>query len=93
MSRLKIQPGKVSEFGKAFDDEVLRTLRGVEGLRGFYLFTNEQSSEAYTIGIWDTEAHAVAFETSGAFKQGVAQIASFLAGPPERRVYEVAANL
>ena len=64
-----------------------------QGLQTAYYLQDRQSGEVVVVGVWETEAAAQAFETSGAFQHAVSQLAAYLDGAPSRKVYELAAQL
>ncbi len=64
----KIQPGKLEEFKKLYREEILPTLRGVEGCRYAYLTeSDKEKNEVFSVTIWNSKKHADDYENSGQF--------------------------
>ena len=85
----QIQPGKTEEAIAIFRDSVVPAARQQQGHRRATLLTDPNTDKAIAIGLWETEADAVAVNTSGWYQVQVAKFASVFAGPPVREVYEV----
>lgn len=66
----KIQPGKMDEFKQLYNQEVLPVLRTVDGCRYAYLMEGmKEQNEVVSVTIWETQAHAEHYETSGTFDE------------------------
>ena len=86
---VEVQPGKMNEAVAIFRDSVAPVVRQQQGNRGAILLTDPNTNKAIVVGLWETEADAVAMVSSGAYQEQTAKLASVFAGPPVREVYEV----
>jgi heme-degrading monooxygenase HmoA len=59
------------------------------GFKGAFLLTDPKAGKGIGIALWETEADASAFETSGLFPELVAKLGGALAAPPVRELYEL----
>lgn len=65
---LKIKPGKVEEFGKIYEREILPALRSVKGCRYAFMTKGTQDqTEALSLTIWDSKEDAINYESSELF--------------------------
>ncbi len=65
---LKILPGKIDEFKKLYVGHAIPALRAAPGCRHVYLLENDENmDEVFSITIWESREHAVAYENSGVF--------------------------
>jgi heme-degrading monooxygenase HmoA len=66
----KIQPGKMEEFKRLYNEEVLPALRTVDGCRYAYLMEGmKEQNEVVSVTIWETQKHAETYEASGLFDE------------------------
>ncbi len=64
-----------------------------KGFRNGYLLVDRSANRAIGISLWETEDDVVALATSGFYQEQVGKFAAIFAGPPEREVYEVGAQV
>ena len=65
-------------------------LRKAKGWLGVYVVIDRATGNGHLLGLWETEADAVAFETSGAFQRILSEYPpGLLASPPQRSTGEV----
>jgi heme-degrading monooxygenase HmoA len=63
-----IQPGKMEEFERLYNNEILPALRTVEGCRYAYLMEGiKEQHEVISVTIWDSKQDAERYEASGLF--------------------------
>ena len=55
--------------------------------------TDHETGEGYTVGLWETEGDAEAFESSGNYQKQIAKLGGLLAEPPIRKIYEVSLQM
>ena len=68
----------------------LPTLQSAQGWQGIYVVVDRSTGKGHVVGLWETEADAQLFETSGVFQRLLAQYPpGILVGPPQRSVAEV----
>jgi quinol monooxygenase YgiN len=76
-------------------DRATETLREIltsaspEGWQHTYLVVDHQSGQLMSFGVWNSEAEAVAYETSGRFQQDAQKMQAFMESAPERRTGEI----
>jgi quinol monooxygenase YgiN len=94
MGVLKVQyrPDKVDEAIRIYQDSVVPAVKQQPGFRSMYLVVDRVSGVGMAIAIWENEAAAQAFETSGVLQADVGKFAAVSAAPPVREVYEVAVS-
>jgi quinol monooxygenase YgiN len=90
--RVRYQPDKVDEAIRIYQDFVVPAVKQQPGFRSMYLVVDRASGTGMAIAIWENEAAARAFETSGILQADAAKFAAVSAGPPVREVYEVAVS-
>lgn len=67
---VKLKPGKLDEYKRLYESEIIPALHVTNGCRHAYLTTpNSQGSEAISITIWERKTDAEAYERSGLFTQ------------------------
>ena len=57
---LRLKPGKLNEFTRAFNEEVLPILRSHAGFREEITFALPGDVEVIAIGLWDSQEQAEA---------------------------------
>ena len=70
--------------------QLVPILKTIPGWSGVYVLANQQTGHSQLISLWETEAAALAYQTSGMFQRLVATVFSgLLIGPPQRELYAV----
>ncbi len=90
VSKVKLQPGKADAWIAFTRDSILPAAREVKGYVNAFLLVDRKANTGFAVSMWETEADVAAVASSGFYQQQAAKAAQFLAGPPEREVYEVA---
>jgi steroid delta-isomerase-like uncharacterized protein len=62
---IRLKPGKLNEFTRTFDEEVLSILRKQPGFREEITFASPGEMELIAISLWDTKEQADAYNASG----------------------------
>ena len=71
-------------------ERFLPTLRAANGWLGVYVVIDRSTGNGHLLGLWETEADALAFEASGAFQRLLAEYPpGLLVAPPRRSVGDV----
>ena len=91
--RLQVQAGKADEAIAIFKDSVMPAAQQQKGFRNAYMLVDRSANRGIGISLWETEADVAALATSGFYQEQVAKFAAIFAGPPEREVYEVGAQV
>jgi heme-degrading monooxygenase HmoA len=70
--------------------QLVPILKTVPGWCGVYVLANRQTGYSQLISLWETEAAAVQFQTSGMFQRlGATVFNGLTVGPPQRELYAV----
>ena len=89
VTRVQFQSDRVNEAIAVFRDSVVPAAREQQGFQAAYLLVDRDASSGIVVSLWETEADVAALAAGGVYQAQVAKVAAFLAGPPERAVYEV----
>lgn len=90
VSTSTIQPGKIDEQGKMYQDNVLPEVLKLKGFKGVLRLANRETNKVMTIALWDTEADMKASESSGFYSRVVSNARnSGLLGQHSMDRYEV----
>jgi hypothetical protein len=88
VTTLQIQPGRLDEFLRFFQDSIAPAAAAQPGFGGITLMTDARLGRVVAFGLWDTEADLLASE--GAYYQTkLGEVSGLLAAPPLREAYEV----
>jgi steroid delta-isomerase-like uncharacterized protein len=79
---IRLKPGKLNEFTRAFDKEVLSILRKQPGFRDEILFASPGETELTAISLWDSKAQADAYNAS-AYPKVLQAVSAMLDGAPK----------
>ena len=67
---LEILPGKFGEFKQLYVRHSIPALRAAPGCRHAYLLENDEDGDkVFSITVWESREHAVAYEKSGVFER------------------------
>jgi heme-degrading monooxygenase HmoA len=86
---VQFQQGRLDEAKRIVNESVVPVLKEQKGFRSQFLLTQQNTSKAISINLWETEADLTAFETSPLYRQVLGKLADVLAGPPAGEAYEV----
>jgi steroid delta-isomerase-like uncharacterized protein len=78
---LRLKPGKLNEFNRTFDMEILPLLRKQPGFRDEITFTQPGETELTAISLWDTREHADDYNAS-TYPKVVQSLNAVLDGAP-----------
>jgi heme-degrading monooxygenase HmoA len=87
VTMLQLQPGKLDDFIRIFQDSIAPAAAAQPGFGGITLLTDPQLGKVLAVGIWETEDDLLAGETAY-YQERLAGITHMLAAPPVREVYE-----
>jgi heme-degrading monooxygenase HmoA len=88
ITTLQLQPGKLDEFIRIFQDAIAPAAAAQQGFGGITLLTDPLIAKVIAVGLWETEAEMPPGEI-GYDEEQFASVSSLLAAPPAREVYEV----
>ena len=92
VTSVSIQPDKVADTTRIYNESILPAVKGASGNRGVFLLVDPASGQGISITLWDSAADGQAYDTSGTYREQVAKIAPFFASPPSLATYEVGAQ-
>jgi quinol monooxygenase YgiN len=92
VTTLSVQPDKVAEATRIYNESVLPAIRAAAGNRSAMLLIDPASGKALSITVWETEADGQAYDTNGTYREQVAKVAPLFSGPPSLATYEVGAQ-
>lgn len=90
--RIQIQKNKLDQAVSTYRESVLPVAHRQPGFRGATLLVDRATGTAASITYWETEAALQAGENTGYVQEQLAKFAPLFAAPPQRFVFEVAAN-
>lgn len=70
----KTDSGMVEDFASAYRQHVIPALRQVDGCRYAYLAAGRNENEIMSVTLWESKAHAIAYESSGRFGELLATV-------------------
>jgi heme-degrading monooxygenase HmoA len=92
ITTLQLQPGKLDEFIRIFQDAIAPAAAAQQGFGGITLLSDPPIGKVIAVGLWETEAEMLAGEI-GSDEEQFASVSSLLAEPPAREVYEVSVHV
>ena len=89
---LQLQPGKLDEFLRIFQDVITPIAAAQPGFGGITLLTDSQLGIVVAFGLWDSKADLLLSDhTYDQTKLG--EVNKLLAGPPLREAYDVSVQV
>lgn len=85
---VRLKPDSLGDFTKTFDADVLPILRRQKGFQGEITFAMTGGTDVVAISLWDTQANAEAYNTSG-YPEVLKSLERFLDGTAKLRVSDV----
>ncbi len=89
VTTIQLKSGTMDEAIRVYQDSVVSVLKQQKGLMHAYMTTDRSRDKVVIFAVWETDAQARAFESSGEWQRQVAKIAPLLVGQPTREVYEI----
>ena len=93
VSSVTLQPGKTEEWIALTRDGILPAAKERQGFISAYILVDREKNTGIGISLWETEADVEGEAASGFYQEQVAKATACLDGPPERQVFEVAAQI
>lgn len=85
----QLKPGTADQAIQVWRDKVLPTVKGAKGFKHGYMAGDRNSGKGVTVTLWETEADATAWNTSGKYAEAIAHFAQLFAAPPTQEQFEV----
>ena len=77
----RVDPGRFEELRQRYNEVVVPALLNTPGCRAVFLVEGLRArSRALSVTVWESEAHALRYEMSGAFDQLTAKLSEFFSG-------------
>ena len=92
ITTLQLQPGKLEEFIRIFQDAIAPAAAAQQGFGGITLLADPPIGKVVAVGLWEREAELLASEI-GSGEGQFACVRSLLAEPPARELYEVSVQV
>ena len=88
----EIDPKNADEVQAIYRDTVIPAGKQA-GATGLMMMVDRNTGKFVSIGLWETEAAARGYQTSGQFQQAVSAFGDLFKTRPVREIYEVAAKM
>ncbi len=85
----QVKPETVIEAIQIYSEQVKPVLKGIKGYKSGYLSGDRKSGKSIVVAVWETEADANAYYSSGKYAEGIALFAQHLIAPPTQEQFEV----
>jgi len=86
----KIQPDKMDEFRKIYNEEVVPIIKAQKGnVDVFMMESVDEEGEGISLTSWDSKEDGDRYEASGTYGELVNKVRHMFAGPPTLKSYEV----
>lgn len=85
----QLKPGTVDQAIEIWRDKVMPTVKGAKGFKRGYMTGDRSSGKGVVVTLWETEADATAWNTSGKYTEVIAHFAQLFAAPPTQEQFEV----
>ncbi len=89
----QIVGGKREEAVRLWQEKVAPAFRDLKGFREGFLLTSPNKGSYVSVSLWETEADAEAFESSGLYQQLIDKFEGVFATAPVRELYELNAQV
>ncbi len=90
LTTFQIRTDKIEEGRNIFKKSVVPPLKSQKGFKKTYLFVNDKTGDGVAIGLWETEADALASEHNLFYQEQLIKFLGILSEPTFiREVYEV----
>jgi len=84
-----IQADKIDEAIEVWRDKVIPTIKGAKGFKSSYMTGDRHSGKGVVFSLWETEADATAWNTSGKYQEVIGHFAKLFTAPPTQEQFEV----
>lgn len=92
VTTVSVQPDKVAETTRIYNESILPSVKAANGNRGVFLLIDSTSGKGMSITLWNSEADGQTYDSSGSYREQVAKVSQFFSAPPSLATYEVAAQ-
>ena len=92
VTTVSVQVNQVAEVTRIYNESILPAIKSASGNRGVFLLIDAATGKGMSITLWSTQADGDTYDSSGTYREQVAKISGYFAGPPTLETYEVAAQ-
>ena len=93
MTFVQLKPEKREAARKLYNDEVISTHKGRNGLRFVHLLeSTDNKEEGIAVTAWDTREDAMAYEKGGDYENLVGKFREMIIGEPLLKSYQITAS-
>ena len=92
LTTIHIKPGSLDKATELFNESVIPAAKAQKGYHALYLLTDAATGKGIAVGLWESEAEAMANEQSGYYQEQLSKFKDIMAGPPSREGYQVSAQ-
>jgi len=90
LTTFQIKTDKIKEGTDIFNKSVVPSIKSQKGFKKVYLLVNDKTGNGVTIGLWETEADALASEHNLFYQEQLIKFLGILSEPTFiREVYKV----
>jgi heme-degrading monooxygenase HmoA len=89
VTTVQLRPDAVDASIGIYQQEILPIIQAQPGFQRVYLLTDRATGNGVSITVWNSEADAQAYESSGTYRQLVAKLAANFAASPTLATYDV----
>ena len=88
-THLQLQPSKMDEFKRVFQEFIVPTLQRQPGFRSIILLTDDASNKVLGMTQWATEADLIAIQTGDVNQELLGALRHLVAQPPVQESFTV----
>ncbi len=92
VTTVSVQPDKVTETTRIYNESILPAIKAANGNRGVFLLIDPASGKGVSITLWDSQTDGEVYDSSGSYREQVGKVAQYFSAPPSLDTYEVAAQ-
>ncbi|MBF6594845.1 MAG: antibiotic biosynthesis monooxygenase [Thermaceae bacterium] len=85
----QLKPGSVDQAIQIWHDKVIPTMKTAKGFKHAYMTGDRKSGKGVVFSLWESEADATVWNTSGKYVEVIAHFAQHFAAPPTQEQFEV----
>ena len=93
VTSFQLQPGKIDAWLHIARESVIPVVKQQRGYKNGLVLTDKNANRIMVITLWETEADMKAGETSGYYREQLAQVVPLLATMPVPEAYEVSVQV
>ncbi|WP_299431297.1 antibiotic biosynthesis monooxygenase [uncultured Meiothermus sp.] len=84
-----IKPESLDEAVEIWREKVVPTLKGAKGFKSSFMTGDRKTGKGVVFSLWETEADATVWNTSGKYQEVISHFARLFTAPPTQEQLEV----